>query len=112
MREVDQFLELIADARPQAIGEDNLLWKKEKKERFQVKLSMTHVLRIRAIPSPKKKTPALLVLCHFADLFIPWEMVYRKGWTMVNRLNICKVGKESANHILIHHDRTSCGLCH
>ena len=52
---MDQFLELIADARPQAIGEDNLLWKKEKKERFQVKLSMTHVLRIRAIPSPKKK---------------------------------------------------------
>lgn len=40
MREVDQFLELIADARPQAIGEDNLLWKKEKKERFQVKFSL------------------------------------------------------------------------
>lgn len=56
---MDQFLELIADARPQAIGEDNLLWKKEKKERFQVKLSMTHVLRIRAIPSPPKKNSCI-----------------------------------------------------
>ena len=48
--------------------------------------------------------------------FFAWEAVWgkiltidtlmKRGWSMVNRCSLCKGSKESADHILIHCDKT------
>ncbi|RVX19512.1 hypothetical protein CK203_004994 [Vitis vinifera] len=38
--------------------------------------------------------------------FLTVDMLMKRGWSMVNRCSLCKDNKESADHILIHCDKT------
>ena len=37
--------------------------------------------------------------------FLTVDMLMKKGWSMVNRCNLCKDSKESSDHILIHYGK-------
>ncbi|KAL6347674.1 hypothetical protein AAG906_026202 [Vitis piasezkii] len=100
MEEVNRFLGYISTVKVQE-GEDFLVWKIERKGTFKVK----------SYHRSLKEDNSLLRTRFFA-----WEAVWgkistvdmlmRRGWSMVNRCNLCKENKETANHILIHCGKT------
>ena len=94
--------------------EDSLIWKIERKGKFSVK-SYYRSLKVENNPL----LPAKEVWGSRAPLrtrLFAWEAVWgkistvdmlmRRGWSMVNRCNLCKENEESADHILIHRDKT------
>ena len=96
------------------VREDSLVWKTEMRGKFNVK---SYYRSLRAENN-------LLFLAKeiwgsYAPLrthFFAWEAVWgkfltidmlmKRGWSMVNRCNLCKDNEESADHILIHCGRT------
>ena len=95
-------------------GEDFLVWKIERRGKFSVK---SYYRSLKGENSPF--FPAKEVWGSHAPLrtrFFTWEAVWgkistidmlmRRGWSMVNRCNLCKENEESADHILIHCDKT------
>lgn len=100
-RELTQFLKLTYLVRVSNEGDNISVWNENRKGSFNVILC---VLRLVWISQPKK----------FRDLKLPKECVFslsnmgedlncrQKGWTMLNRCNLCKKNEDLANHILIH----------
>ncbi|WJZ84098.1 hypothetical protein VitviT2T_003721 [Vitis vinifera] len=96
LEEVSRFLGYISTVKVQE-GEDFLVWKIERKGTFKVK---SYYRSLKEDNSPLRTR------------FFAWEAVWgkistvdmlmRRGWSMVNRCNLCKENKETANHILIH----------
>ena len=91
-----------------------MVWKIERRGKFSVK---SYYRSLKGENSPF--FPAKEVWGSHAPLrtrFFTWEAVWgkistidmlmRRGWSMVNRCNLCKENEESADHILIHCDKT------
>ncbi|RVW27626.1 hypothetical protein CK203_099125 [Vitis vinifera] len=91
-------------------GENSLVWKIERKGKFSVK-SYYRSLKVEN----NSLFPAKEVWGSYAPLrtrFFAWEAVWgkvstvdmlmRRGWSMVNRCNLCKENEKSVDHILIH----------
>ncbi|RVW14147.1 putative ribonuclease H protein [Vitis vinifera] len=91
-------------------GEDFLVWKIERKGIFKVQ---SYYRSLKEDNSPL--FPTKEVWGSYAPLrtrFFAWEAVWgktstvdmlmRRGWSMVNRCNLCKENEETTNNILIH----------
>ena len=94
--------------------EDSLIWKIERKGKFSVK-SYYRSLKVENKPLfPEKEVWGSRA--PLRTRFFAWEAVWgkistvdmlmRRGWSMVNRCNLCKENEESADHILIHCGKT------
>ena len=94
--------------------EDSLIWKIERKGKFSVK-SYYQSLKVENRPLfPTKEVRGSRA--PLRTRFFAWEAVWgkistvdmlmRRGWSMVNRCNLCKENEESADHILIHCGKT------
>ena len=111
LEEVTRFLKHIFAVKLQE-GEDSLVWKNDGRGKFSVKSyyeSLNAENSFLFLAKDIWDSCAPLRTHFFAweavwGKFLTIDMLMKRGWSIINRCNLCKDNEESTDHIMIHCD--------